>query len=410
MFAQTTNVMGPVQVESHQTLTELSLPPLRGDSRRQNIYVHVPFCSHKCGYCDYFSLVDTSERHRLFVDRLIQEMEEAAPMMASRPSTIFMGGGTPSLLETRLWERLIEAVGTLLRPFGDAEFTTEANPETVSADWARTLVQVNEWTAGFRVSLGAQSFDPRLLAVLQRNHEPGNVSNAVNMCRKEGIENISLDLIFGIPGQSPADWKRDLKTAIALEPDHVSCYGLTCEQGTPLAGLVEVGRVKLAEEETEAAMYEAAIDILGEAGYEHYEISNWARPGRRCRHNMACWRNEDYWPLGPGAAGHRQGLRWRNSPDLDAYLRIGPLPPIVDVEHPDEDREAGEQLMLGLRLIEGIEDEKVERILQRGRRGQQRRDAIDRHVADGLLMMESGRLRLTRRGLLLADLVLIDLV
>ncbi|UCD74003.1 MAG: radical SAM family heme chaperone HemW [Phycisphaerales bacterium] len=366
----------------------------------------MPFCSRRCHYCDFYSVVDTPRRRAMFGDRLIEETKAAHAYFQGPVETLFVGGGTPSVLEPRVWDRLFRAVAVNLPLAESAEFTVEANPESLTAELAAVLASggVN------RISLGAQSFNRRQLATLQREHEPAAVPRSIEHCRAAGIHNISLDLIFAIPGQSREDWLADLDRAVELSPDHLSCYGLTYEPGTPLTQAVEEGRIRPADEELEVSMYEAAIDRLAEAGFEHYEISNWARPGRRCRHNLGYWHNCDYWPLGPAAAGHVAGLRWKNRPDLDEYLAQGPLPPIVEVERPNDDREAGEELMLGLRLIEGLPQSQVETILVRGRRGKDRAAAIDRHIDGDLLVRADGRLRLTRRGLLLADTVLADLV
>ena len=377
-----------------------SLPGVR------RVYLHVPFCFHKCRYCDFYSVVDTATRRAMFGNRLIEEIRAAAGYVRGPLESTFVGGGTPTLLEAAVWEHLLRAIAVHLPLAGDAEFTVEANPETVTVELASVLAAggVN------RISLGAQSFDRRHLATLQRQHEPDSVARSIEYCRNVGIENISLDLIFAIPSQSLDSWLNDLEQALALQPDHLSCYGLTYETGTPLMEAVEEGTVQPVEEEIEAQMYEAAIDRLAGAGFEHYEISNWSRPGRQCRHNLAYWRNDSYWPLGPAAAGHFAGLRWKNLPDLSEYLDGAPFPRIVEVEMPDDDRQGGERLMLGLRLIKGLPASQVDEILSLGRRGGERATAIDRYIDDGLLSRGQNRLQLTHRGLLLADTVLADLV
>jgi oxygen-independent coproporphyrinogen-3 oxidase len=304
------------------------------------------------------------------------------------------------------------------------EFTIEANPETVDEE----LIDVLAGGGVNRLSIGAQSFDDRHLKMLQRLHEPAAVARSVELARAGGIGDINLDLIFGIPGQTLEEWEADLAAALALEPTHLSCYGLTYEPGTPLTARRDAGSIQPADEDLEAAMYEAAIDRLAAAGFEHYEISNWARPGHRCRHNLVYWTNGQWWPLGPGASGHAGGhesgqegahsggrggaggWRWRNVPDLAAYLASGPLPPICDVECLDADGRAGEQLMLGLRLVEGIELTRLDSLLADGMRGPQRAAAIGSHIASGLLQRRDDHLRLTQRGLLLADTVLCDLI
>jgi oxygen-independent coproporphyrinogen-3 oxidase len=261
-----------------------------------------------------------------------------------------------------------------------------------------------------RLSIGVQSFQLRHLETLERRHDPATAARSIELARSAGIDNISLDLIFGIPGQGLDDWLGDLDAAIALEPDHLSCYGLTYEPNTPLTARLRAGRVTRVDQDVEAAMYDAAIDRLGTADFEHYEISNWARPGRRCRHNELYWNNEQWWPLGPGAAGHIAGWRWINAPRLGDYLAGRGLPPITGAERLDDDGRVGEVLMLGLRLVEGIDLDRVKGLLALGVRGPQRAEAVNRHVGTGLLRRSDGRLRLTRRGLLLADRVLADLI
>ncbi len=372
----------------------------------QGIYCHVPFCFHKCHYCDFYSLVDRRDRQPIFVQRLTDELGIAGRHLTRPLRTVFFGGGTPTLLATKHWRTLMDAIGDNLLLAPDCEFTVEANPETVRPDLLAVLVDggVN------RLSIGAQSFHPQSLKALERWHDPANVQRSVKLARAAGIHNINLDLIFAIPGQSLDDWLADLDTALKLEPTHMSCYSLTYEPNTPMTAKVQSGLVEPAENELEAQMYEATIDRLGAAGFEHYEISNWARPGYRCRHNLMYWENKNWWPFGPSAAGHIEGTRWRNAPRLDDYLTVKPWPPICDVEQLDEDGRIGEELMLRLRLIDGITLDRLDELLTSGLRGSERTAAIQRHIDDGLLHRACGMLRLTRSGLLLADVVLADLV
>lgn len=372
-------------------------------------YLHVPFCFHKCHYCDFYSIVDRLDRQEAFTDRLIAEMQAAAEWVRVPLDTVFVGGGTPTLLKPQLWEQLLTAMTVSLPLVGGGEFTVEANPETVTDELAAILVAggVN------RVSIGAQSFDLDHLKTLERWHQPANVSRSIDILRKAGIPNINLDLIFGIPGQTVTQWQRDLEAAIALKPDHVSCYGLMYESNTPLTRRMQSGEIKPVDQDIEAAMYESTIDLLGEAGYEHYEISNWSRGSEatRCRHNLLYWHNRNWLALGPSASGHCHGLRWKNVARLGDYLASSPLPAIVDVEYVDKSTRAGESFMLGLRLIDGLTNADVKLLLARsGDREPLRASAIKRHADAGLLEERGGRLRLTRRGLLLANSVLVDLV
>lgn len=373
-------------------------------------YLHVPFCFHKCHYCDFYSIVDNRDRQAAFTDRLSAEIEAAGEYFNQPVETIFAGGGTPTLLEVHHWERLLPVIQRRLGPASGGEFTVEANPETVTAELAGVLVSggVN------RISIGCQTFNPRHLKTLERWHDPANVHRSVEILRSAGIGNFNLDLIFAIPGQTLDEWLADLEEALSVEPSHISCYSLMYEPNTPLTVKMKAGAIERVDPDIEAAMYEATIDRLAVAGFEHYEISNWARKeapsSRRCRHNMLYWTNANWWPLGPSASGHVNGLRWKNVPRLGEYLDHGPLPPITDVERIDEDGRIGEEFMLGLRIIDGIEVDLVERLLSRGERADSRRCALAHYEDAGLLWRTGDRLHLTRRGLLVADTVLADLI
>jgi oxygen-independent coproporphyrinogen III oxidase len=397
---------GPAAIE---TAAQLAVAPQAagGDpcsAQVRSAYLHVPFCFHKCHYCDFYSIVDRQDRQEAFVARLIDELRAAAPRMQPPLETFFIGGGTPTLLRPELWRTLLEALRDEVPLATDGEFTVEANPETVTRELAAVLVcgGVN------RVSIGAQSFHPTHLKTLERWHDPDNVAKSVAIFRDAGIENINLDLIFAIPGESIEDWLSDLETALSLRPTHLSCYGLMYEPGTAMTARLHAGRITPADEDLEADMYEATIGLLRARGYEQYEISNWALPGRACRHNVVYWRNGNWWPLGPGASGHMNGTRWKNVPRLTAYLEYGPLPPIMDVELPDADRTIGERLMLGLRMNEGLRWPEVQRWLVEGRAD--RAGAIEDAIERRLLMIDHDRLRLTPRGVMLANDVLADMI
>ncbi|MCA9284610.1 MAG: radical SAM family heme chaperone HemW [Phycisphaerales bacterium] len=374
------------------------------------VYVHVPFCFHKCHYCDFYSFVDRQDRQGVFVDRLIEEMTAAAHGWSAPLDSIFVGGGTPTLLAPPHWKRLLASMRSVLPLSTSLEFTVEANPETVTPELAEVLAAggVN------RASIGAQSFEPRHLQTLERWHDPASVVRAAGILREAGIDNINLDLIFGIPGQRLEEWYDDLDAALALGPSHLSCYGLTYEANTAMTRRLEAGAFERIDDALEAEMYGAARTRLAAAGFEQYEISNWARRAgngiRACRHNLAYWRSRNWWPLGPSASGHVEGWRWKNVPRLGDYLDASPWPPIGDVEHLDDDGQVGERLMLGLRLNEGIAAAELKMLLARGARGGQRRAAFERHTTSGLLEWNGDRLRLTPRGQLLADTVLAEVV
>jgi oxygen-independent coproporphyrinogen-3 oxidase len=340
--------------------------------------------------------------------------------------TIFIGGGTPTLLAPALWRVLFNSIRSSLPLASDfgrrTEFTVEANPETVTDELAGILASggVN------RVSIGCQSFNPVHLRSLERWHDPRNVHRSVGILRAAGIDNVNLDLIFAIPGQTLDEWLADLEEALSLEPTHLSCYGLVYEPNTPLTVKMKAGKLEPVDQELEGEMYAASIERLKAAGFEHYEISNWARLASpsggpaptlagngspcRCHHNLLYWMNANWWPFGPSASGHVNGLRWKNVPRLGEYLDHGPLPSITDVERLDDDGRIGEAFMLGLRLIEGMPLDRVRHLLAHGRRRALRAAAIERHIAAGLLERGPDRLWLRASGLMLADSVLADLL
>ncbi len=362
----------------------------------------MPFCSGKCGYCDFASQVAQPAEHDRFVDRCAEEMR-AVGRLARAPQlrTVFCGGGTPSLLGDAAWSRLGQALHGAFNLDSLREFTVEANPESVTCSLLETWrgIGVN------RLSLGVQSFNQSQLAALDRQHGRLSSINAIELARRSGIENLSIDLIFAIPGQSLEDWQDDLLRAIDLGVEHLSCYGLTYETGTPLTGARDAGHIQPIDEPTEAAMYEAAIETLAGAGYEHYEISNFAQPGRRCEHNMGYWLGENWLAIGPAASGHCNGLRWSHTADLSAYLDSAGLAPVEQVEQLQTHRAIGEQLMMRLRLLEGLDVDWLNHQVDQPR--------LDRIVAlehDGLLCRQDGRVRLTRRGLMIADSVVAALL
>lgn len=379
----------------------------REGARWRGAYIHVPFCAHKCHYCDFYSFVDTESRQGAFVERLEAEMRAVARERIREPlETVFFGGGTPTMLEPPLLSRMLSSLRGILPLERDAEITVEANPETVTPEVAAILA-----SAGVRrVSMGCQSFEPRLLHALERRHRPERVPEAVAVLRAAGVPQVNLDLIFGIPGSAIGDWMRDLDHALALSPDHVSAYGLVYEPNTPLHARMRRGDVTPVDEEIEARMYEHALDALAAAGFERYEISNWSRPGMACRHNLLYWTGGDWWAFGPSGSAHGAGVRWKNVPRLGDWLGSGPFAPVQDVERVDEDGRIGERFMLELRLARGIAEVEVARMLEACQRGPARARAIARHEAGGLLERSGGRLMLSRRGLLLANAVVSDLV
>jgi oxygen-independent coproporphyrinogen-3 oxidase len=263
-----------------------------------------------------------------------------------------------------------------------------------------------------RVSIGAQSFHKGSLKALERHHDPSNVTRAMELVRAAGINDVSIDLIFAIPGQPrPLElWQRDLDQALALDPTHLSCYNLSYELGTPLRRRLDTGAIERVSNEIEAQMFEHTLERLAAAGYEHYEVSNWAKPGRQCLHNLLYWRNENWWPLGPSGSGHVNGRRWRNVPRLGPWLQGSGLSPIDSVEQLDIDGQLGEMLMLSLRLNEGAPRRVVEAGFAAPLRGDARRATIDKAMQQGLLAWKADHLVLTPSGLLVADGIIGDLL
>jgi len=407
------------QTPDSAILPRRAVASARSDEPIRGLYLHIPFCFHKCHYCDFYSIVDRHDRQAAFVERMTDELHAVsrAAGQATRLETLFVGGGTPTLLHPDLWRRLLDALHATFDLTHLLEWTVEANPETVTPELLDVLVAggVN------RLSIGAQTFNPDHLQTLERWHEPQSVRRAVDQAHKTGLYNLNLDLIFAIPGQSLADWEADLDAALALAPAHLSCYALTYEPHTPLTARMQRGRITPADEQLEAEMYERTIDRLTAAGFEHYEVSNFARktppagepevtetPGsRRCRHNRLYWLNGQWLAVGPSASGHVAGRRWKNRPHLGRYLASQGGAPVVpdSIEQLDPDGSFGEQLMLRLRLIDGVPLGWLEPRLDR-----RRSEAIDAFVSDGLLQRTADRLRLTRRGLLIADSVLAELL
>jgi len=358
----------------------------------RHLYVHVPFCAHRCGYCDFVTLVGRRDGHGAYVDALLAELELQRGLLASRIETVFLGGGTPTYTEPRALERLLDGL-----PRAD-EVTVEANPETVTSELA-SLLRARGVT---RVSLGAQSFQPHLLGVLERQARPETVRRAFYHLRDAGFDNISLDLIYGIPGQSPSDLAHDLAEAIALGPEHLSCYELEAKPGTRFthAHGDELAR----QAEAMEGYFELVVDELTAAAYRWYETANFCRPGRQARHNLGYWLGKDYLGLGIGAVSTVGGVRWRNRPALPAYvaaLARGKGPPREE-EPLEADVVSRERLMLGLRLDEPVPLTEVAGALDPV--------ALDRMERLGLAERRDGGLALTARGRFLGGGVTAELM
>lgn len=367
-------------------------------------YLHVPFCAYQCGYCDFAVAVGQDHLRALYVEALTLELQTLGEPQSVQ--TIFVGGGTPTYLTCEQLEQLLKAINSWLPLTPGGEFSIEATPE--SLDDAKVAVLAAHGVN--RVSLGAQSFQPHLLRVLERIHQPADVPRAV-ACARRRIPQVSLDLIFGVPGQTLLDWDHDLQAALALQPDHVATYGLTYEKGTRLWKQRRRGQVRALEDEIELSLYEHAMETLEQASFEQYEISNFARPGCRCRHNQVYWANEAYFGFGVGAARYVMGRRELNVRDTRLYLRrvLAGESPTWQSEELSPAERACETLALQLRRTDGIE-----RTAFREQTGFDL-DALvgpglAHHAALGLLCDDGQRVRLTRRGRCVADALLVDLL
>ncbi|MGH2752983.1 MAG: radical SAM family heme chaperone HemW [Actinomycetota bacterium] len=360
------------------------------------VYVHIPFCLHRCHYCDFNTYEGQDDLHDGYVDALVRAIETTEGSFPEATS-VFFGGGTPTLLAPPQLGRILTAVRNLSGIAPDAEVTVEANPETVDTERFAGLLE-----AGFnRVSIGVQSLVPHVLKGLGRTHTPERALAAIAAARQAGVPDVNADLIYGSAWESDDDWIASLNGVMEAEPDHVSAYALTIESGTPLATLVGTGRVRDVDPDVQATRHGVADEMLNAAGYERYEISNWARPGRASTHNVLYWSAGDYLGFGAGAHGHLAGLRyWSVRLPRDFIARV------TGGGSPEQGREVvedrmGEALMLGLRLTSGIDVAALRRRF--GPPGPHRRATIGELEARGALEQRDGNLRLTDQATLLAN-------
>jgi oxygen-independent coproporphyrinogen-3 oxidase len=331
-----------------------------------SLYVHIPFCDHRCAYCDFNAYAGLDALMPRYVDALAAELAAWVDVLGPRPlATVYFGGGTPSRLPLPLLERLVRAVEAAFPHRADTEWSLEANPGTIDEAYLRGLraLGIN------RLSIGVQSFDDAELRLLDRIHDAAAAETAYRTARAAGFANVNLDLMFGLQGQDLASWERTLRRALALGPEHLSLYALTVEEGTPLARQVACGQAPEPDPDLQAAMYERAQALLAAAGYEQYEISNWARPGYACRHNLVYWRDGEWLGVGAGAHSHLAGRRFAVVRSPAAYVRrvlatgpdraatgpsTVPFPWVGFVEEPEPDRAMADYVTLALRLSEGL--------------------------------------------------------
>jgi oxygen-independent coproporphyrinogen-3 oxidase len=381
------------------------LDPARfGSAEIPALYVHIPFCAHKCHYCDFYSITGQSDaRMDHFVKLVLAEADLwAAGGAIIKPQTVFFGGGTPTALAPEQMRRLLLGLQDRFDCSMVNEWTTEANPNTVTPEYCALLREcgVN------RISFGAQSFDRAELAMLERNHNPDDVPNCVRLAREAGFDRINVDLIYAIPGQSMESWSRTLEITLALGLAHLSCYGLTYEPNTPMAVRKRLGHFTAAAEALELEMFHHTRERLTQAGLPAYEISNFAAPGQACRHNLLYWRGGNYVSLGPSAASHIDGCRFRNRPHLGEWERsveVGNLP-AIDIEFLSPRQRAGELVMLMLRLTEGVSFDDLQQ-----RFGNEARSWFSQPLATlqglGLIEADAAHFSLSQKGRDVADAV-----
>jgi putative oxygen-independent coproporphyrinogen III oxidase len=366
-------------------------------SKARHLYVHLPFCAHRCGYCDFVTVVGRRNQHTMYVDALLQELAFERELLDDELETVFLGGGTPTFTALPDLVRLLQAMPSA------RETTVEANPETVTAELARALRDAGVT----RGSLGAQTFRPQLLSVFERVAQPDDIRRAVHHLRDAGFDNISLDLIYGIPGQSASDLEADLDDALALEPEHLSCYELEAKPGTRFTHAWGAELVRQADAMED--YFERVVQRLTSSGYRWYETANFCRAdaaGRdlRAQHNLAYWLGRDYLGLGIGAVSTIENRRWRNAPRLGRYLKAlaAGRSPERELEPLDPEVQARERVMLGLRLDEPLP--------LGGLRAALDPDGLARAEQLGLAVDGGRTLALTRRGRFLGGAVTAEIL
>jgi putative oxygen-independent coproporphyrinogen III oxidase len=357
---------------------------------RAGLYVHVPFCLTRCGYCDFNAHAGLDELKSPYVEALLREADTTAPEWAGvRFASIFLGGGTPTTLPPAAIEQLLAHLHDRFDVDPEAEVTCEANPDTVDQ---RSLGQLR--AAGItRLSLGVQSFDPATLASLERIHSADSARCAYADARAAGFDDVNLDLIYGAQGETLDMWRRTLEEAISLGAEHLACYALTIEPGTPLGAKVAAGTVPPPDPDLQAAMFELTCERLVEGGYRHYEVSNWARPGRESVHNLGYWEGRPYLGLGAGAHSYRERRRWWNVRPPARYIELAGsgASPVAGEERLTDEEARLERILLGIRSADGLPAAEVP--------AEAARDLVER----GLASLDRDRFTLTERGMLLAN-------
>ncbi len=374
------------------------------------LYVHVPFCVKKCEYCSFVSVPRENKLTADYLDALIVEMEMCSGQLAAEEkvfSSVYIGGGTPTCLSADELGKILEELYRFFHIEKNVEITMEINPGTVDRD---KLTQISRLGIN-RLSIGFQSCQPEILELLGRTHSYSEAQSAFRWAREIGFDNINIDLIFGVPGQTVQQWHSCLQEIMMLEPEHISAYGLQIEEGTPLFKRVKDGVIESCSEDLEADMYQCLISTLKDFGYIHYEVSNFAFPGRLCRHNLRYWHNLSYLGMGPSAHSYVRGKRRANQSSLATYIDnlLKGQSPVVCEEYIVRSDEIAETIFLGLRLMDGLDIEEFSK-----RFGENIKDIYPDEIKKltdlGLLEIRSQRLRLTERGLMLGNIVFSEFV
>jgi len=379
------------------------LPPLPRLTRPSDgscpraAYLHVPFCHHRCGYCNFALIADRGDMIESYLKAV--QLELCTLPRPHEIDTLFVGGGTPTYLSPTDLEYLLRIFGEWFPLAEGGEFTVEANPSDITDRKVDVLVRAG----ATRISLGAQSFSPKKLEVLERAHTPDEIMRAAALIQEYKMD-LSVDLIFGSPGESLSLWENDLRMALSLKPDHISTYGLTFEKGSMFYGRMLRGELTPVNENTDLRMYELAIDTLPDSGFDHYEVSNFARPGHRCRHNEGYWTQKQYFAIGPGASRFIDGTRETNHRSTSTYVKrlLNGSSPVAFRESLSPESAAREAIVFGLRRLEGVS--KKDFFAHTGfDLCQLLGEPLNRFINNECLIFDSDYLKLTRKGLLVSD-------
>lgn len=375
------------------------------------LYIHIPFCVRKCTYCDFASFAGKEHWMRSYVDLLLLECDQQLASLHNPDITsIYIGGGTPSILPAELFQCLLQGIHARFHILPDCEWTCEANPGTLTPQW----LDVARQNGVNRLSMGVQAKQSSLLSILGRIHEFSDVQQSVSMAKDHGIENISLDLMFGLPAQNLDMWVETLHAALELKPRHISCYGLIPEDGTPLKRDLDTGKLTLPNENDEREMYDTAIRMLHQSGFQQYEISNFALPGYACQHNIGYWRQVYYLGIGVAASsmlpctGYPY-LRKTNPSTLEEYQSVLSGNLLPEIQFISKEEAMFETLMLGLRMNDGVNEQAfhtMHGVSLEAYRG----PALRQQIQKGLIEMSHGSYRLTRRGMDIQNSILVDLM